>query len=166
MVLAGLSTAAMAGSGSYAMVVHEDTLQAGSIMSLDYDRIRAAITRLEGVGFKSFDVYNNLCVGYTMTKAFEKAEVACDAAVQAHDAINDDSRPYLGFGSTNTAERRQAVALTNRGVLKAVSGDMLGAREDFAAASELSSAVKAASVNLERVTFVIDETSAIAQVEP
>lgn len=162
-VLAGLAATAHAEPGSYAMVVLEETRYARSIMSRDYDRTMDAIDKLEAMGMKTFNVYNNLCVGYTMTKAFDAAKIACDAAVEAHDEHRTDLAPYEGFGASS--DRREAIALTNRGVLRAVSGDLAGARDDFSAAAGISSEVKAAGSNMERLSARISESGAIAQVE-
>lgn len=164
-LLAGLSVSAHAEPGTYSMVVLKETRYARSIMSLDYERTMAAIHKLEDMGLKTFNVYNNLCVGYTMTRSFDKARVACDAAIEAHDVHQSDPAPYLGFGNSSSGERREAIALTNRGVLKAVSGDLLGARDDFTMAAGISSEVTAAGFNMERLSAKLDESKAIAQVE-
>jgi Flp pilus assembly protein TadD len=84
----------------------------------------------------------NLCVAYTATGAFTEARGACDHAVELarrEDAI--DLRPFKGGTATSRA-------LSNRGVLRALSGDSTGAASDLRAAAKLKEAFPAAGSNL------------------
>jgi len=70
----------------------------------------------------------NLCVAYTMTKAFREAVESCDAAVTlARQVDGPESRSLSPAGAT-------ARALSNRGVLRALSGDVAGAARDLQSA--------------------------------
>jgi Tfp pilus assembly protein PilF len=57
----------------------------------------------------------NLCIGYIMKKDFETAESYCDEAVNS--------------------STEKSVSFNNRGVLKALQGDYIGAMEDFSNAA-------------------------------
>ena len=79
---------------------------------------------------------------YTATGAFTEARGACDHAVELarrEDAI--DLRPFKGGTATSRA-------LSNRGVLRALSGDSTGAASDLRAAAKLKEAFPAAGSNL------------------
>jgi hypothetical protein len=83
----------------------------------------------------------NLCVAYTITRAFDKATPACDRALTLAKAA--DSSIHLPV--THAATIR---ALTNRGVLRAVSGDLTSATTDFRAASGMRGTWRAPVRNL------------------
>jgi hypothetical protein len=59
--------------------------------------------------------FTNLCIGYIMKNDFQSAEVYCDEAVKS------------------STER--VVSYNNRGVLKALQGDYIGAMDDFSSAA-------------------------------
>ncbi|KAA9132635.1 hypothetical protein F3N42_05295 [Marinihelvus fidelis] len=168
-LLAGLSTHTMAGTSDYAMVVYEDSRLAKGVMSGDYATIKDTLAALEARGGTDFHSLNNLCVGYTMTKAFTKAEAACDAAVGedgAPDTLFDMDEAFSGARPRKSeARNREAVALSNRGVLRAVTGDMVGAREDFERAAATSDIVDAAEINLTRLTALAPAPATIAQAD-
>ncbi|GEM_PF-1453015 len=171
-LLAGLAImpfAAKADTAGYSMVVYEDSRLADRVMSHEYDTIKDALAALEARGNTDFDTLNNLCVGYTMTKAFTKAEAACDAAVgedSAPDALFDEDTAFAGARTRKTlARNREAVALSNRGVLRAVTGDLVGAREDFEKAAATSDVVDAAEINLTRLTALAVPPASIAQAD-
>lgn len=162
-ILAAAPALALAAPTSYSMVVLEHAPEARNLMSGDYATTMEGIRNLEAVAYKSFDIHNNLCVGYTVTKAFDKAQAACDLAVELHA---DTARPYHGFMATGMAlskSNRKAVALTNRGVLKAVTGDTPGAAEDFTLAAESSNAVVESDANLAYLASKSAGPEAIAQ---
>ena len=168
-LVAGLSLNANAAPADYSMVVYEDSRLAKGVMSGDYDTIKTTVAALEARGSDDFHTLNNLCVAYTMTKAFSKAESACDAAVGEDgtpDALFDTD---IAFGSARPrkteARNREAVALSNRGVLRAVTGDMVGAREDFERAAATSDTVDAAEINLTRLTALAPVPATIAQAD-
>jgi hypothetical protein len=73
----------------------------------------------------------NLCVAYTVTRELDRAFEACAEALTLARRV--DKGTSARFRSTATAR-----ALTNRGVLRAVSGDTLGAAADFREAARSS----------------------------
>lgn len=86
---------------------------------------------------EQFPVHNNLCVAYVMAKDTDNAERACDVAVTV--------------GKRGAAARDLAVALMNRGVVRAISGDNAGARQDFKLAIRTHRGLKAPNENLARL---------------
>jgi tetratricopeptide (TPR) repeat protein len=81
----------------------------------------------------------NLCVAYTKTHEIQKANVACEAAIA--ELKKQDSRMSRIRNDRNMELRAYkadlALALSNRGVLLAATGDTERARRDFQAALEL-----------------------------
>lgn len=105
---------------------------------------RRAIEALDGKGAKQFASSTNLCVAYTMTGELQKADVECGAA--------------LKLSQDKALHQDMAIALSNLGVLKAVSGDTNGAQQDFTRALQLNRKLSEAGENLQilRDTHAID----------
>jgi tetratricopeptide (TPR) repeat protein len=97
----------------------------------------------------------NLCVAYTKTSSLDDALLACDAAVELADGIRFDRRSYL---SRSFKEKRRseylAMALSNRGVLRAATGDVELARQDFVEALGVRARSSVAKTNLARLDKV------------
>jgi hypothetical protein len=85
---------------------------------------------------------SNLCVAYTATGAFPEAREPCDLAVTL--ARREDAISARAFRSATLTSR----ALSNRGVLRALNGDSVGAASDLRAATKLSAPWAAAERNL------------------
>jgi hypothetical protein len=83
----------------------------------------------------------NLCVAYTVKRELDRAYEACAKALTLARRV--DNATAARFRSAATAR-----ALTNRGVLRAVSGDTLGAAADFREAARSSGNWTAPSRNL------------------
>jgi hypothetical protein len=83
-----------------------------------------------------------------MTKDFDNAATACEAALTI-------SAKYGKFSDTPinpyNNSRDQAVAYSNRGVLRAMTGDYSGAKQDFEYATQLSKYLEAPVDNLARL---------------
>lgn len=80
-----------------------------------------------------FAAANNLCVAHTKMDNFEQAALSCDIAVQlAEFAAENGHRPDVDYVT------EFAIALSNRGVLRAFTGDLDGAEEDFRKAAGLN----------------------------
>lgn len=105
-----------------------------------------AIQRITAPGYHhlkdSFEAKTNLCVAYTKTGAIGQAVETCDAAV------SELRNQTMKYGSSRSD---LAVALSNRGVLRAVKGEEELARQDFLEAVELKSGIAAPSSNLARL---------------
>ena len=126
----------------FEMLVYDDTPQGRRIASGEWYE---ALAQVEKGTFKTFDNFNNRCVLLTMTSDFEDAEMACDAAVETRNMNSATTSEWR-----NAARRRiqKAMALTNRGVLRAVTGDVAGARQDFETVIAGNSKSRAARANL------------------
>jgi hypothetical protein len=86
----------------------------------------------------------NLCVAYTMTASFKEAARSCDAAVALARRVDPPSNRRL---STDT-ESATARALSNRGVLRALRGDVAAAAGDLRAAQKSVGGVQLSARNL------------------
>ncbi len=115
----------------YQMTAVIDRARGETVLAGDY---ASAIERLAGQRRKRFEASTNLCVAYTVTGDYNSADLACADA--------------LKLAKASRVRRDKAVALSNIGVLKAVGGDLSGARSDFLEALELSGELRQASDNL------------------
>jgi Flp pilus assembly protein TadD len=126
----------------YTMTAITDASFGHTVTTGDYEQ---AIQRITAPNYhlkESFAAKTNLCVAYTKTGAIGAASDACEAAVTELDVNRfrySDERANL------------AVALTNRGVLRAVQGDTDRARQDFVEAVELDSGLATPATNLARL---------------
>jgi Flp pilus assembly protein TadD len=119
-------------ASGYQMAAVIDRARGNVVLAGDYGK---AIEDLGGESGKRFEASTNLCVAYTMTGNLEKADSECAAALEL---------------SEKSAVRRDiAVALSNLGVVKAVRGDLGGARKDFNRALEINAGLRQASENLQ-----------------
>ena len=110
-----------------------------------------------------FDAATNLCVAYTMTEQLDIAALACDAAVKAAEKTADVPSPVLAKAVSD-----QAIAYSNRGVLRAVSGDLEGAQADFEMAINAGSGPESshATVNLAKLQQQSNDTLAYRTSSP
>lgn len=102
-----------------------------------------------------FDAATNLCVAYTMTEQLDSAEIACDAAVKIAERTAPTTSPLLARAVSD-----RAIAYSNRGVFRAVSGDVEGAREDFDLAIMAAPEDSHAAVNLAKLQQQSNDTLA------
>lgn len=139
-------------AGAYTMTVIENEAYGNRVTAGRYEQAIDKITRGGGQGKDRFADQVNLCVAYTKTKDIESANLACNAALaglkkREGRATRSKKGPLYG-----EYKKDLAVALSNRGVLFAVSGDAERAQESFAAAIELQTSVShIAESNLERL---------------
>lgn len=143
--LAPVSQAA-AKPGAFHMVAIENIAQGKLVTQGAYSK---AIRRLEPSLSRrySFEKANNLCVAYTKSNVLDKAEKSCDAAVQEAGAASALATKIDGVDERSRS-RDQAIALSNRGVFKAVSGDGAGALVDFESALKLYDELDEFHINL------------------
>ena len=128
---------------AYRMAVVSDASQGRTILYGSYEKAIDKLAMKKARSHNRFSTYNNLCVAYTKTKNLEKAVQACDAAI-AHTAVRRDL----------------AVALSNRGVLFAVSGNTEKARQSFEEALELNAYDKDPGINLSLLNSMAEPTMA------
>lgn len=117
------------------------------------ERITKSGKRLSG----SFADQINLCVAYTKSYEIEKASAACDAAIA--QVKKQESRVSRITSKRNPEVRAYranlALALSNRGVLLAATGDAGRAEQDFYAAIALQTRLTSIiESNLERLNQV------------
>ncbi len=108
-----------------------------------------------------FFAQNNLCVAYTKTGQFNDAEKACDAAI----AKTLPARQLKASGYTQVDRRYAAMALSNRGVLRALMGEKVRAEEDFSAAVDLKARIGAPKRNLEYLQTRADGAVTLLQTD-
>ncbi len=154
-LLLGFSTPVTAeetAAAPYTMAVIENEAYGRQVTAGKYEHAIDRITRGGSKARDRFANHVNLCVAYTKTRNIENANLACNAALaglkkQEDRAMRSKKSPLYG-----SYKRDLAVALSNRGVLFAVSGDKARARESFAAALELQTSLsQIAESNLERL---------------
>lgn len=97
----------------------------------------------------------NLCVAHTVKREFTEAYDACD------EALTLAKRADRSYARLRRSE--MAKALTNRGVLRAISGDAIGAARDFREAAGLGSKWSAPSRNLAHLESSAAYRLAVAQ---
>ncbi len=140
--LAATSDSAFANDkkSAYRMAVFIDAAEGRAVHRGKYERAIARLTEERRYhDYDPFARHTNLCVAYTKTGDFEKAEIACGQAVT------------LYANSEAESERDRSLALSNRGVLHALRGNVELARADFEAATELYRYVRHTKYNLARV---------------
>lgn len=137
----------------YTMTLFADEAQGTRILDGNYEQ---AIRKISAkTSDKSrFQIETNLCVAYTKSGDLDAAEAACEAAVVAAEDHRVSKR-HSQFDTARYAahKRSMAIALSNRGVLRAVRGDLDSARQDFDAAIDLRARISAPRTNLERLSM-------------
>jgi tetratricopeptide (TPR) repeat protein len=135
----------------FEMAVFSDSAHGAKILSGNYDK---AITKIH-TGSRSADelhVQTNLCVAYAKSGDMEAAETACEeAVVLAKSVRKNNTSSFSGETAAQRHARYLAIALSNRGVLRAVMGDREGAKKDFDAAMAQHPHVSSVKANLERI---------------
>lgn len=139
------------GKPNYEMAFFTDSAQGSKILSGKYEQaIEKINTKADPTA--SPLAKTNLCVAYTKSGNIEAAEIACEEAVVAAKSFRKVRRTDLGIETpAHTRARYVAVALSNRGVLKAVMGDFDAARADFEAALALRSSLASIHANIEKL---------------
>ena len=153
LALAATSTPAAeeegAGPHSFEMVVLGDTYGGRQVLAGKISRVLD--NALPG-NRPSFDALTNHCVSLTLSGELVEAETACEAALsEANSKLDRLDSAFTPAHVKGEIRVRSAMALSNRGVLKALQGDSIGAREDFTEAWSLTQRVEAPKANLARL---------------
>lgn len=123
-------------------------------------RYAAAIDKIDvarGGTISRFFAANNLCVAQVKSGELAGAAQSCDLAVTAIREAVEGLRPGRHSAPLEFAYRRYlAIALSNRGVVRAVTGRPVLARADFAEAMNLGTRVRSPEINLVRLGSVDD----------
>ncbi len=140
----------------FTMTLFADNAQGSSILEGQY---KDAIKKINAKSAKSFrfETETNLCVAYTKSGALQQATAACEAAVQVAQERKAKRGAGRGIGGSSDRNRSLAIALSNRGVLKAVMGDYDAARRDFDTAVDLRARIDAPKTNLQRLSIAEGE---------
>ncbi|MGH8130888.1 MAG: hypothetical protein ACRES3_08555 [Steroidobacteraceae bacterium] len=150
-IVSGQWALAAAVPETYEMAAIEDQAHGRIVTAGQYSEAISRLNRLAGHRRHSFAAKTNLCVAYTVTMAFDEARSACDEAVRVRDVDAKTVSRYSPMDDRVSA-RDTAIAYSNRGVLRAVTGDEAGARADFETAAELHTGLRAPTANLLRLT--------------
>lgn len=151
LVAALTCASALADDPAYTMTVISDASHGAKVKAGDYDTAIAKITAKSRTA-DSYSELTNLCVAYTKSGDLENAGAACGAAVEQMRAkLPSRGSAFTYLSSDVRARRYLALALSNQGVLHAVSGEPELARENFLEALELKASVREPKINLARL---------------
>lgn len=140
----------------FSMTVVSDRAEGKSILSGSFDSAIDKISERSDHRQTSFEIQNNLCVAYAKAKQLEQAIDACEAAMRSLQAKKDvfEGRRYLRTTKREAYIANLSIALSNQGVLYAVSGEHAQARDNFMAAMDLETDRSAARDNLHRLSSI------------
>jgi Flp pilus assembly protein TadD len=141
------ATANEASHVQFEMVVVGNRASGDLVSKGDYQTAVDRITsRYTGYPFATA---TNLCAALSMLGEFDQAEPHCNKAIKLADKKPVPApRSWKG---RNQMTSQQALAYSNRGVLRMLSGDASGAEEDFQVAIERNANLNAPARNLARV---------------
>ncbi|MGI2170308.1 hypothetical protein ACROAE_08940 [Shewanella sp. MF05960] len=131
-------------STAYKMVLVEDV---PGVSALQAGNVEEGLTATLSASKYTVDDYSrnvNLCAGYVQMADMEKAEKACSAAVKS-------ARSLVAIPSMSV----RAYAYNNRGVMKLMNNDNLGALADFKRAAKVDSS-SIYKHNLERLEATLN----------
>jgi len=152
--LSCVSTTASADEPAYTMTTIADSAHGAEIAAGKYEQAIEKIAAIDD-DVDTFFNNTNLCVAYTKTGKLDDALLACDAAVEQADSISFDRRSNLSKSFLERSRRKYlALALSNRGVLRAATGDIDLARQDFVEALSVRERSSVAKTNLARLDKV------------
>jgi len=149
----GTTAAAEEQAPKFTMTVISDGSGSGKVLKGYYASAVDRITAAKKARPSNFASLTNLCVAYTKLGELDRADETCEAAVQLVVERRDGrSRAAKRDDAITAADKADlAVALSNRGVLRAARGDWDRAFDDFQASLELDAGLSAAGINLARL---------------
>lgn len=143
----------------FTMTVFDNNSHGAKIVAGKYEQAIEKITAQRSKN-DAIRVETNLCVAYAKAGEVELAEKSCDAAIAAIESKKRFTRYAVGMETHRDARRRYlALALSNRGVIKAVKGEFESARKDFDEALQLDTRLAAAKTNLERLDIAVQNAA-------
>lgn len=143
----------------FEMAVYSDAPQGMKILSGKYDQAISKINTKPSSADR-VHVKTNLCVAYVKAGNIDAADTACEEAVVAAESMNKvRTSSFIGQSSAKVRARYLAVALSNRGVVKAVRGDLEAAKLDFGAALAQRSGVSSVETNIEQLEIAGEESA-------
>lgn len=132
---------------AFEMTVIRDAAYGSKVVAGKYGEAISKINALKKRPADEFFSSNNLCVAYTKSRDIDRAQQACDDAF-THAARE---RRFNSEHLDQANRKYKAMALSNRGVLRAISGDDAKARQDFREAMNLKAGISAPARNLARL---------------
>lgn len=134
---------------AYTMIAITDASYGNKVTAGRYEQAIEKITTRRVRNSEFFESRTNLCVAYTKSGDLENASVACNDAIEYVRKRVDSKKSTARIP---IAQRiNLAAALTNRGVLHAISGEYDLARRDFVEAKGLRSGLSAPKASLARL---------------
>ncbi len=146
----GAGSAAAGEVESYRVAAIKDSAYGNLIMREEFDTAIERLERRDRKGLPGFYTATNLCVAYIKTASLESAQASCALAVDTIEAVVAGRSRIDSESELKPVRRYLALALSNRGVLHAVSGRDAEAQADFEAAREIESRLEEPSINLAR----------------
>ncbi len=145
--------------------VHDDHAGSSEILNGKFvvgERRTKTALRMEqsisGDSTTSAELYNNLCIAQIKRDNLKKARTTCKRAV------SHAMRMVAGIGQNPLALKRvKAAALSNRGVLNMLDGNLDRALTDFTRANQLSPSLETVKLNIAAATAA-DNNSGVAVV--
>ena len=135
---------------AYMMTAYLDAAHGRKVVKGQYARAIDKITTSGARRANTFESKANLCVAYTKTGEFDSAKDVCDEAL-AKVRKRVGTKPAQQLPRIDRIDL--AIALTNRGVLHALTGDFQQARAAFLEARELKARRSAVDSNLARLSY-------------
>jgi hypothetical protein len=132
-----ISTAVCAADKPDAFVLVAYSNHAGATQFTQGEYLEAAQTQFTAAPLDAGASATNRCVTLTMSEQLAQAQQACDGAIKAASTEEVQS-PSWSVASRAQANNSQAVAYSNRAVLRWLNADGKGAREDLARAQALA----------------------------
>lgn len=140
-------------SPKFAMMVVEDAAAGNDILNGSIDSATRKLAAMKGKKRKGFATHTNTCVAYLKAKQVAKASEACD------EALSFARAQMYALGSKRRKNKLRAhqvqfelaVALSNQGVLLAVTGETERAMQAFDSAAELKLNRKLVRNNIKRL---------------
>ena len=163
LLAASNSALAQDSASNYEMsIIAENPTQWANFTTGNYPAAIDFLNEREPRGAEKFITSNNLCAAYTLNQNFQSAASACDNAVAISKQLSRfrDKDDLLNY----------ATALSNRGILRVVTGDRSGAKNDFDDAIGLHTELSEAYANRRHFenadVSVVADLSAGARVMP
>lgn len=148
------SATASADEPVFTMTTIIDSAHGAEIAAGKYEQAIEKIAAIDD-GVDTFFYNTNLCVAYTKTGNVDDALLACDAAVEQAASMSFDRRSEFSKSFQDRSRREYlALALSNRGVLRAATGDVELARQDFVEALSATARLSVVKTNLARLDKV------------
>ncbi|MFK8054188.1 MAG: hypothetical protein AB8F65_14565 [Woeseiaceae bacterium] len=144
-------------SSAFIMSAVEDAAGGKQIMAGEYE---AAADDIRKDGRQRYDAFaraTNLCVSLTLSDKLDAAESHCESAVQQSRHPNHVYK--VGADGRPNPSLSRAIALSNLGVLRALTGDLTAAQRHFERAASTSTKLDNPTHNMSRLLQIRSRTA-------